>query len=455
MKHISVGMFEGFFLSNGTPAWWHEGSKLDTWLQLDHWIELARLADGLGFDFLFLADTLGHAERDGDMPREVAEHSISFPGLDPLMLVSALAASTRDLGFVVTASTTAELPYTLARRFATLDHLTKGRIAWNVVTGAQHGVVSKLYGNPPVRHDDRYEMADEFVELCARHWETVWQDDAVVADRETKVYADPDRLHRLEFTGRHFSSSGYLSVPPSPQRTPYLFQAGASARGRKTAGRIAEGVFIQATTPSATRDVVDSIREHARSEGRDPDSVKIVSGCTVITASESGAARARHAEVLDQYQSVDAALHFLALTGVDLLSLDPSRPIGDYSSELGQSMIDRYRTGDTTMAVGEIIEQYRRRGVRGFELIGTPLQVVEELEDWVEATGIDGIMIEPTFGGSDVYREFGEDVMPLMVERGMRAPRAASTTLRERMSGGSPRLPADHPLSRARLALEV
>ncbi|GAA2228756.1 NtaA/DmoA family FMN-dependent monooxygenase [Herbiconiux moechotypicola] len=452
MKEISVGLFEGFLLSNGTPAWWHEDSKLDSWLELDHWVSLAKLADEAGFDFLFLADTLGHAERDGDMPREVAEHSIQFPILDPITLVTAMAAATRDLGFVVTASTTAELPYTLARRFATLDHLTKGRIAWNIVTGAQHGVVSKLYGASPIRHDQRYEMADEFVELCARHWETVWDDDAVVADRARKVYAERDRLHPVDFAGEHFSSAGYLSVPPSPQRTPYLFQAGASARGRKTAGRVAEGVFIQATTPEATREVVASIREQARREGRDPNSVKIVSGCTVITAPSRAEAVARHERLLDEYLSIDAGLHFLALTGVDLLSLDPARPIGDYTSELGQTMIDRYRVGDTTMAVGEIIEQYRRKGVRGFELIGTPEQVVDDLAEWVEATDIDGIMLEPTYGGSDIYREFAERVMPLLVERGLKAPRAESLTLRERLGGAASRLPDDHPLSRLRLS---
>ncbi|MDF2554788.1 MAG: hypothetical protein K0R60_683, partial [Microbacterium sp.] len=180
-RRIRLGVFEMMNPSNGMPTWTHPDGRGDDWDRLDYWVELARELDAAGFDFLFFADTYGYATLDGRMPDEVAAHGIQFPALDPMLAIAALARETENLGFVVTSPTTVERPYGTARRFATLDRLTGGRIGWNVVTGSSQATTDELFGvTEQLSHDARYDAADSFLDTCLRYWEHSWDDDAEV-----------------------------------------------------------------------------------------------------------------------------------------------------------------------------------------------------------------------------------------------------------------------------------
>ncbi|GAA3693928.1 LLM class flavin-dependent oxidoreductase [Arthrobacter ginkgonis] len=478
MKKLSLGVFEMLNPNNGLPTLSHPQNKTATWDSIDYWASLARTLDDAGFDFLFFADTYGYPTLDGTLPDAVVRHGIQFPGLDPMLMISALARETRRLGFVVTSPTTVERPYATARRFASLDQYTGGRIGWNVVTGSSQATTDALFGlGGGATHDSRYDAADEFVDLCLNFWEGGWEDDAVV--RTADAYADPARVHPTVHDGTHFSAHGTFAVAPTPQRTPVLFQAGTSARGRAFAARNAECVFIQGQSIAQAARVVAEIRAEAVRAGRDPRSIRIVSGTTITVAPTPAEAAGRRAALEAQYTLEDAAVMFSGFTGVNLVGVDPALPLTEVggpsssapssnapSSNQGQTLVDRYvRPGEPIPTVGDVLDRFRLTALRGFQVTGTPDQVADELEAIAEGTGLDGFMLEPTFGGPAAFTDFIDLVLPLLRERGLVPPEnpvppaagagegpTPAPTLRERLTGGGPRLPQAHPGSRFRRA---
>ena len=442
-KRIRLGVFEMMNPSNGMPTWTHPDGRGDDWDRLDYWVDLAKELDAAGFDFLFFADTYGYATLDGRMPDEVAAHGIQFPALDPMLAIAALARETRNLGFVVTSPTTVERPYGTARRFATLDRLTRGRIGWNVVTGSSQSTTDELFGvTEQLSHDARYDAADSFLDTCLRYWEHSWDDDAEVRDRARGVFADPAKLHRVEVADAHQRSRGIFAVPPTPQRTPVLFQAGTSDRGRAYAARNAEAVFIQGQSIATAAAHVRDIREQAVQGGRRPEDVAVVTGMTVTVAPTRAEADALRAEYEALLGLDDAAVMFAGITGLDLTGLDPQSRVVDLKTDLGQTLVQRYARQNPDMRVGEILDQFRTKAIRGFQITGSPEEVADEIEAIVEGSGIDGIMLEPTFGGPGAYRAFIELVVPILAARG-RVGAVEGVTLRERFSGG-PRLADTH-----------
>lgn len=446
---ILLGVFEMMNPNNGMPTWTHPQGRGDDWDRLDYWVGLARELDAAGFDFLFFADTYGYATLDGRMPAEVAAHGIQFPALDPMLAIAALAQATSELGFVVTSPTTVERPYATARRFATLDRFTNGRIGWNVVTGSSQATTDELFGvSEKLGHDARYDAADDFLDTCLRFWEHSWDDDAEVRDRDRGVYADPAKLRRVEVDAVHQRAAGIFAVPPTPQRTPVLFQAGTSDRGRAYAARNAEAVFIQGQSIETAAAHVADIRAQAVRHGRDPHEVKVITGMTVTVAPTAAEAHALRAE----YEAVlgldDAAVMFAGITGIDLTGIDPDTRVADLSTDAGQTLINRYARTDPDIRVRAVLDQFRTKAIRGFQVTGTPEQVADEIEAIIDGSGIDGIMLEPTFGGPGAYRDFIDLVLPLLRARGRvagAAPAAAdpAPTLRERLTG-RPRLSTTH-----------
>lgn len=443
MTRIALGVFEMMNPSNGMPTWTHPDGRGDDWDRIEYWVDLARELDAAGFDFLFFADTYGYATLDGRMPDEVAAHGIQFPALDPMLAIATLAQATERLGFVVTSPTTVEKPYGTARRFATLDRFTGGRIGWNVVTGSSQATTDQLFGvTETLDHDQRYDAADEFLDTCLRLWEHSWDDDAESRDRGRNVYADPAKLRRVEVEGAYQRAAGIFAVPPTPQRTPVLFQAGTSDRGRAYAARNAEAVFIQGQSIPAAKAHVDDIRAQAATHGRDPHDIAVISGMTVTVAPTETEARALRAEYEAVLQRADAAVMFAGITGLDLTGIDPDTKVVDLRTDLGQTLIQRYARQNAEMRVGEILDQFRTKAIRGFQITGSPEQVADEIEAIVDGSGLDGLMLEPTFGGPAAYRAFIELVVPVLAARG-RVSAPAGTTLREHFGGG-PRLAATH-----------
>ncbi|WP_460774948.1 NtaA/DmoA family FMN-dependent monooxygenase [Microbacterium sp. GXF7504] len=440
---LHFGVFEVFSPEvGGTYSWSHPANDKIDFLDPDRWVRVAQVMDRTGYDFLFFADSFGYPMVDDDIAEMSVKRAINFPNLDPATIIPVLAYATERLGFVVTASTGIDHPAQLARKYASLDHVTRGRIGWNIVTGSSQNAVAAVFGQDGMTaHDDRYDIATEYVELARKFWEEGWDDDALRLDRETELAIDPDGIRAVRYDGRHYRTWGHFTVPPSAQRTPVLFQAGTSPKGKALAAAQAEGVFIQATTPEFTAKNAADIRRLAAEAGRDPEGIKIIAGVTVVVADTDAEAEALYAEFLAMQSDEMVASLYAGNTGINLLDLDPDGTIeqaferGGPVGQLGTSNIDRFREGAGRPAptVREILDELRGRGTRGFRLVGSPQTVADGLADLAERCDLDGYMLEPVFGLRDV-QVFGEQVLPILRERGL-AAEPVGATLREHLSG--------------------
>ena len=292
--------------------WAHPRDRSRHYNELSYWLDLARTLERGYFDGVFFADVLGVYDVYQGSPAAALRNAMQIPVNDPMLLIPAMAAVTEHLGFGVTGIVGFEPPYPFARRMSTLDHLTKGRVAWNIVTGYLNSAARGMGQSAQQTHDQRYEAADEFMEVVYRLWEGSWEDDAVVADTDAHVFADPAKVHRVCYEGAHYRVDAIHLCEPSPQRTPVLFQAGSSERGRAFAAQHAECVFILQTSKSATAAFVADLRARAVAQGRAPDDVRIFNMATVITGPDEAAAHAKLADYL-RYVSPESVL--VALVG--------------------------------------------------------------------------------------------------------------------------------------------
>jgi len=259
VEHVTAGL------------WRHPDDESHRYTDLDYWVDVAETAERGGFEAIFFADVRGVYDVYGG-DREVAiEKAIQTPSNHPQSLVPAMAAATDHVGFAVTRSTTYTHPYQIAREFSSLDHVTDGRVAFNVVTSFLESAAGNLgLGEIQMGREERYDRADEFVDVCYALWEDSWEDGAVEVDRERGRYTDPAKVHRIDHEGERFSVSGPHGCEPSPQRTPVIFQAGSSDRGRRFAARNAEAVFVSQPTEAAVREYVEDLRERVAGAGRRP-----------------------------------------------------------------------------------------------------------------------------------------------------------------------------------------
>jgi len=419
--------------------WTHPDDQSVNFNQLSYWTDLAQLLERGLFDGLFIADILGVYDVYGsgiDLPLQEA---IQLPVNDPLLLVSAMAGVTRHLGFGVTANLSYEAPYTFARRLSTLDHLTGGRIGWNIVTGYLESAAKAMGLSQQVEHDRRYDQADEYLEVLYKLLEGSWQDDAVLADRGQRVYAQPGKVHKVSHHGEFYQLEGYHLSQPSPQRTPLLFQAGSSARGSRFAGQHAECVFIGGNGVEAVRAQVEQVRASAVTAGREGNAIKVFMGIAVIVAPTEAEARDKHAEYL-RYASPEAGIaHFSSSTGIDLAAFGLDEPILARKTNAIESVVKTF-TGWTKR---RLLEQHALGG-RYPVLIGSPGQVADQLIEWIDATGLDGFNLTRIVTPQS-YADFIDLVIPELQQRGRYKTAYADGTLRHKLFGQGPRLPADHP----------
>lgn len=454
-RQVHLGLFETPVLNvGGTTTWSHPDNTSHRFAELGYWVEMAQRLEAARFDFCFLADSYGYGELGGRRPDVNATEALELPRLDPGLLIPAMAHATEHLGFVLTASTMFEPPYANARRLSTLDHLTRGRMGWNIVTSSFAETASALFGREMVPHDQRYAMAEDFLELTYAVLEGSWEDDAVVLDKARRVYADPAKVHVVEHRGPFFSTRGYSNTPPSAQRTPLLFQAGTSTAGIGVGARHAECVFLQGSTPARLAEHVRTLDALATGAGRAPGSVRSMVGLSVVVAPTREQAQARYAEYLDLQTTETAVASYALFTGVDLGAHDPAAPFADVRTEMGQSQVDRHKgsgaPGGPGPTVGEVIEAHRTRGSRGLVAVGSPTDVADTLLELVDGTGVDGFLLEPWVEPGSV-EDVAEHVVPELVRRGRFRTAYAEDTLRERFFGpGRRQLPGDHPGARAR-----
>lgn len=420
--------------------WTHPRDTSSQYKTLEYWTELASLLERGLFDGLFIADIVGVYDIYQDSVDVTLKESIQLPVNDPLLLVSAMAAVTRHLGFGLTANLTYEAPYLFARRLSTLDHLTRGRVGWNIVTGYLDSAAKAMGLTQQVEHDRRYDQADEYLEVLYKLWEGSWEDEAVVEDRERRIYAQPEKVHKVQHEGEFYRVQGYHLCEPSPQRTPLLFQAGSSARGLQFAGRHAECVFISGQNKQATRAQVDKVRDAARAAGRDPQAVKVFMGITVIVAATEAQAWAKHDEYLS-YASAEAGVaHFAASTAIDFARYELDEPIQYVKGNAIESATKTLQNNDWTRR--KLLDQHALGG-RYITLVGDPEQVADELEAWIAETDLDGFNLTRTVT-PESYVDFIDLVIPVLQARGSYKTAYAQGTLREKVFGQGPGLPEGH-----------
>src|SRR4051794_24781929 len=283
-KEIRLNAFAMNCVAHQSPGLWtHPRDRTSEYNRLPYWTHLARTLERGRFDGLFLADVLGVYDVFGGSPDAALRNATQTPVNDPLLLISAMAAVTEHLGFGVTCTLSYELPYPFARRMSTLDHLTEGRIGWNIVTGYLDSAARGMGMPKQVAHDDRYDVAEDYMQAVYKLWEASWEDGAVLRDRAGRRFADADKIHRIFHEGPHFKVDAIHLCEPSPQRTPVLYQAGASKRGRQFAAQHAECVFINGPSKKVIGGIAADLRRRAAACGRDPNELIIFSMMTVIT----------------------------------------------------------------------------------------------------------------------------------------------------------------------------
>lgn len=446
-RQIHLNGFAMACSGHQSPGLWrHPDDRSSRYTDLSYWTELAQVLERGCFDSLFLADVLGLYDVYGRSPDAALRSGVQAPNLDPVAPVSAMAAVTEHLGFGITVSLTYEQPYSFARRMTSLDHLTKGRVGWNIVTGYLESAARNLGVPAGLDHDERYEVGEEFLEVCYRLWESSWEDDAVVRDPDTGVYTDPAKVHPVRHKGRHYRTRDPFLAEPSPQRTPVLFQAGASSRGRRFAAAHAEAVFINADNPRQAKKLVDALRTEVASQGRDPESVKIFAIMTAITAATDEDAHAKLADYRGYTDPQGALALFGGWTGVDASGFDPAEPVRHTQSNAQRSvlelMTDETRGRDWTWA--DVAEQLGIGG-RGPVVVGSGTTVADELERWVDESGIDGFNLAYAVSPG-TFVDVVDHVVPVLQQRGRVRTAYPGPTLRESLLGaGQQRLRDDHP----------
>ena len=421
--------------------WTHPRDRSPDYNTLAYWTDLAKLLERGLFDGLFIADIIGVYDVYGGGIDVTAREAVQLPVNDPILLVSAMAAATQHLGFGITVNVHNEAPYTFARRISTLDHLTRGRIGWNIVTGYLESTHRGQGSGGLPDHDQRYDYADEYLTVLYKLWEGSWEDGAARRDRAARVFSDPARIHPVAHHGRFFDVEGYHLCEPSRQRTPVLFQAGTSPRGQAFAGRHAECVFISARDKETARTAARAIRAEAVRAGRQADDVKIFVGIAVIPGRTTAEAEEKKAEYL-RFASPEAGLaHFSASTGIDFARFGPDDPI-PYApgNAIRSATAAAARRGLTKR---DLLEELALGG-RYSVLTGDATTIADELQSWIGDGEIDGFNLSRIVV-PESFSDFIDIVIPELQDRGLYKTAYGSGSFRDSLFGGGDRLPDRHP----------
>ncbi|GES58460.1 xenobiotic compound monooxygenase [Aspergillus terreus] len=419
----AFAMFSPGHLSPG--LWKHPRDRAGDFTDLAYWIELAKVLERGKFHGLFLADHLGvYDVYKGPANRAPALLSgAQFPIGDPFLLISAMASVTASLAFGITASTTYETsPYALARKFSTLDHLTRGRVGWNIVTSFLDSA-AKAYGfDEQIPHDERYARADEYMELAYKLWEGTWTDTAVVKDPVSGVYSDPSQVRAVEHRGKYFKSTAASQLPASRQRTPLLFQAGASSAGKQFAAKHSEVMFLPGLEPEKTKLIVEDMRKQLVEQGRAPDSIKFIAGILVIVDETDEKAQAKYEEYLAQSDLEGVATLFGGWTNNDLSKFTDDEDFAFAAVGGIQSMISSW---SKTVPNSNGLKWTKRRVLQELALggahpraIGSPTTVADILQRWVDVAGVDGFNFSYTVSPG-TFEDMIEYLFPELRRRGV------------------------------------
>jgi FMN-dependent oxidoreductase (nitrilotriacetate monooxygenase family) len=414
-----------FIMTNGhhEAAWRHPDTDPANALTLKHYADIARTAEAGKLDSLFLADGVA-------LWGNVRYNSHSR--FEPLTLLSALAAVTDRIGLIATASTTYNEPYHLARKFASLDHLSGGRAGWNIVTSAGAEEARNFNRDSRPDHESRYERATEFLDVVTKLWDS-WEDDALVIDKAAGIFADTEKIHTLDHVGEHFQVRGPLNTPRPIQGYPLLVQAGSSETGKEYAARFAEAVFTAQQTFDDSKAFYDDVKRRLTRYGRRPEQIKILPGISPILGRTESEARQHEADLNGLINPDYGVQQLSKLLDHDLFSYDLDGPLPEVGThtEGNQSRFELVTSlaRRESLSIRQLIE--RLAGGRGHRVFaGTPTQVADEIEHWFTAGAADGFNVMPPTLPAGLT-DFVELVVPELQRRGLFRTDYSGTTLRE------------------------
>ncbi|MET3721755.1 MULTISPECIES: LLM class flavin-dependent oxidoreductase [unclassified Arthrobacter] len=442
--------FNAFVMNTGSHIqhgqWRHPEAQQADFNDVTMWIELAKTLEAGLFDAMFFADVVGLYGPSSGGFEVFAREGLQIPSNDPSVLLSALAVNTEHLGFAFTSNVQQEHPFNFARKVSTLDHISRGRIAWNIVTGLQDNGARNFGMDGLANHTDRYGWAEEYVDVTYKLWEGSWDEGALLKDKASGVFSDASKIHKINHVGERYRVEGPHLPSPSPQRTPLLYQAGASPRGRQFAADHAEAVFLRAPTPKIALEGIEDTRRRAVEAGRLPQDLKFFQGVAFIIGSTEDEAR-RKATEYDEYASADGYLaHANIGTRPDGSVYPADTPLSELETNSSQGLLDWIRRGvtDREPVVADIADSLARNG----RIVGTPEQIADALETWQREGGIDGVnVMNWHLPGS--FTEFNEHLLPVLQARGLARTEYAPGTLRGKLFGED-RLNDRHPATRYR-----
>ena len=455
-KQIRLNAFDMNAASHQSPGLWrHPRDQSTNYANLTYWTDLAKTLERGKFDGIFLADVMGVYDVYGGNPNTALRSGVQVPVNDPSLIIPAMAFVTENLGFGVTCTLSYEPPYPFARRMSTLDHLTKGRIGWNIVTGYLNSAAKGAGQDKQASHDRRYEIADEYMDVVYKLWEASWDDDAVRKDAKAGVYTDPTKVRRVNHQGESYRVDAVHLSEPSPQRTPVLYQAGASAKGMQFAAKHAECIFINGPSSNVLASSVAKIRDQLAKDGRDPNSVLIFAGLTVIVGRNEKEAQNKLNDYR-QYIDRDGALALMSgWTGIDFSTYDKNDKVQHIRNDAIHSAVDRFTIADPNRVwtIGEVAE-FVGIGGAGPLFVGSPTRIVDQMEEMMKATGVDGFNLMYTVM-PECFVDFVELVVPEMQSRGIYKSDYVPGTLRQKLLGQGARTARPHPSAEHRESAQL
>jgi FMN-dependent oxidoreductase (nitrilotriacetate monooxygenase family) len=447
---LLVAFLQASNCSNYPASWRHPATEMG-FLTPNYYQHIARTLEAGKFHLAFVDDRLALPSQYGESFAEAVQHGIRAVKLDLVPAVTAMALATRFLGVGATYSTTYYAPFHIARLFATLDHFSGGRAAWNVVTSLNDAEAQNFGLTKHIDHDTRYDQADEFMQVVYGLWDT-WEAEALVLDRAQGTFADPARVHRLDFQGRWWQAQGLLTVPRAPQGYPVVIQAGQSSRGREFAARWGELIFVIFPTFEAGKTMYADIKARAARYGRPPDTIKIAPAVYVVVAETEAMAHDKLAYIESLAQPIDAVVLLSEVLNYDFArhALDDPLSAADLAAMSGiRSFVDRVvqLSGKANPTLRDFLQYTGRGTLRELpRFVGTPTQVVDQMAAWFFGRACDGFVIAATHMPG-AYEDVVRLVVPELQRRGLFHTEYAGATLRENLG-----LPCPQPLAPARQA---
>ena len=439
MANVPQMILGAFFNPTGhhVASWRHPGGQADAGVNFGHYRAIAQTAERAKFHLIFLADNLGVRDAKMEALSRSAQYIANF---EPLTLLSALAAVTERIGLVATASTSYNEPYHVARKFASLDHISGGRAGWNIVTSTLQSEARNFGRDEHLGHAERYRRAHEFTRIVLGLWDS-WDDDAFIRDKDSGHFFDPAKLHALAHRGEFFNVQGPLNVPRPPQGHPVLVQAGASDDGRAFAAEFAEIIFTNHLSLAAGQEYCRDLRARVARRGRAADQVKVLPGLSPVVGATRAEAEAKY-EYLQSLIDPVVGREMLStvLGGVDLEPYDLDGPLPDLEPPRNviQSAFDNWTrlARDENLTIRQLSQ--RAAGARGKAVLrGGPVEIADFMEEWFTGGACDGFNVMPAYlpGLLDDFTEF---VVPELQRRGLFHREYEGNTLRESLGLARP-----------------